>query len=429
MAEATSPEVAGASARRSLLRTPIYELAAYKQLVRTWRERLTGAGRRTFVALAVLGVLAIDTRRNQTFLLFSIAAGLHVAALVLARVGRPRATLQLALPARATAGEPVTIRGRVLVEAARGALLRVTFGQRFSPARLTIEPDDVLIASDGPGAVDVEFRLVPKRRGRYELGPVTLRPLDPLGFVAGAAVSTAKAQVVLVAPPVFRWELQGGAVGRRLQPGGIPLASASSDAMELVGTREWRQGDRLRNVHWRSFARRGVPIVKDFHEEWFPRIAVVVDTHLPSRPSGADLEAFEAALSVAASIASALAERDHVVELLAAGPELYRVSAGRGLGHLENVLEVLACVEGSDAAPLADVAPAVEQEIAQIGTVYAVLLDWDEGRAGFLDRMRALGAEVHAVVVREGATTSKLVEGDGVERMPPSAVAAALEGR
>lgn len=422
-------------ARRSLLRTPIYELAAFKQLVRTWRERFTASGRRAFVALVLLAVLGVDTRRNQTFLLFAAAAGLHVSALALARVGRPRASLRLALPARATAGQPMSIRGEVRIEAAGSALLRATFGHRARASRFGVEPVEAFVAGDEPGARELSFTFSPSRRGRYEIGPVTLRPIDPLGLVAGDALATVPAQLVLVAPPVFPWTLPGGALGRRLHPGGIPLATASSDSMELIGTREWRPGDRLRNVHWRSFARRGVPVVKEFQEEYFPRIAVVVDTHLAptgGRVGRVEREAFEAALSVAASITSALAERDHVVELLAAGPEIYRVSIGRGLGPLESVLDVLACLEPSASAPLADVTPAIEDEIAQIGTVFAVLLDWDEGRAAFLARMRALGAEVHAVLVREGPPSAPLARGSELESvvacMPPSAVVAA-QGR
>ncbi len=412
---------------RSLLKTPVYELAALQHLVRTWRERLTAGGRQVLVASGVLTVLAIDTRRNQTFLIFSVAVGLLVSALVLARLARGRARLRLALPVRATAGQALSLRGRLEIERP-GAVFRVTFGQHVVPRRLAIAPDDVLIAADEPGAVDVRFELTPHRRGRYLVGPLTVRALDPLGLVAGRSCDALAAQTLLVAPPIFAWEAATGALGRRLQPGGIPLASGTGDTMELVGTREWRPGDRLRNVHWRSFARRGAPIVKEFHEEWFPRVAVVVDTHLAMEASEADRAAFEASLSVAASIAAALADRDHVVELLAAGPELYRVSVGRGLGQLDEVLDVLACVEGSKDAPLAAVAPVLEEEIGQIGTVFVVALDWDAARAELVDRLEVLGAETHVVLVREGATSAPFREGIGDERLTLAQVAAMLRG-
>jgi len=414
---------------RSLLQTPVYELAVYKRFVRSWRERFSLLGRRVLVTMIVLGVLAIDTRRNQNFLLFAIAAGLQIAAMIGARLGRVRARLAISLPSRGVVGEGLVVRGRVTVEAPRGELLRATFSERPDPRRMSIEPEEQILSTAGDG--ELRFVLHPKRRGRYELGKISLRPLDPLGLIAGSALdATRGAHVLLVAPPIFEWTRASGVLGRRLQPGGIPLASSTSDSLELIGTREWRPGDRLRNVHWRSFARRGVPIVKEFQEEYFPRVAIVVDTHVDERAPQEDRAAFEAALSVAGSIAAALARADHVVELLAAGPELYRVSAGRGLGHMDGVLDVLACVEASPDAPLTNAAEAVEAEILQIGTVVAVLLDWDDARAAFVDRVRAAGADVHAVIVRDRATTATLVEDEAVERMTPAAVAHALaEGR
>ena len=41
-------------------------------------------------------------------------------------------------------------------------------------------------------------------------------------------------------------------LGRRYQPGGIPLSSSTGEAIEFIGTREYRPGDPLKNIHWRS---------------------------------------------------------------------------------------------------------------------------------------------------------------------------------
>ncbi len=415
---------------RALLRTPIHELPVYQELIRTWLERLTPMGRRVLVTLSVLVALSLDTRRNQNFLLLSVAFGMLVAAFVLIPRRRSRAELSVVLPTRATAGEPLVVRGRVRVVEPCAGLLRVALGQRLDARRLDVEPREVSVALDGEGReVAIQLLVRPLRRGRHPLGPLTVRELDPLGLLAGRALAEVPRTTLLVGPPVFEWALREGTSGRRLSPGGIPFATHTSDAMELVGTREWRAGDRLRNVHYRSFARRGVPVVKEFQEEYFPRIAIVVDTSLPAPAGPVEREAFEAALSVGASVVAALARADHVVELLAAGPELYRVAAGRGLGQLDDVLDVLACVEPSDAPALTGVVPTVEAEIAQVGTVVVVLLDLDDDRLACLDRLRALGTEVHAVVVREGPTTSPLVESEGLERLPPSAVRRAIEGR
>jgi hypothetical protein len=72
------------------------------------------------------------------------------------------------------------------------------------------------------------------------------------------------------------------------------------------------------------------------------------------------------------------------------------------------VLDVLAALEPSPAAPFATVGPPLIDALAQISTVVAVLQDWDESRENFLREVKALGTEVRAFVVREGAPTRPL---------------------
>jgi uncharacterized protein (DUF58 family) len=194
-------------------------------------------------------------------------------------------------------------------------------------------------------------------------------------------------------------------VGRRYQPGGIPLSSHLGDSNEFIGAREYREGDPVRNIHWRSWARRGEPVVKEFQEEYFCRIALVLDTFLPAKPRPGESEAFEAAISVLASIAEHFGHSEHVVDILAAGPDFYEVTAGRSLAYLENILELLAGIKPCHDQAFERVAPHLFDRLARLSTVVAVLLDWDEARAEFLARVKALGTEVQAIIVRTGATT------------------------
>ena len=95
------------------------------------------------------------------------------------------------------------------------------------------------------------------------------------------------------------------------------------------GTREYREGDPIRNIHWRSWARRGEPVVKEYQEEYFCRIAHRA-RHVPARggPRRRTSGAFEAAISVVASIADYFSRSEYIVDILAAGPDVYEVSAG-----------------------------------------------------------------------------------------------------
>ena len=94
-----------------------------------------------------------------------------------------------------------------------------------------------------------------------------------------------------------------------------------------------------------------------------------------------------------------------MVDILAAGPEVYEVSAGRSLAYLDNILDVLAGLEPCPDAPFAAIGPALFEKLARITTVVAVLQDWDEPRERFLREVKALGTAVHVIVVHEGATT------------------------
>src|SRR2546421_703971 len=111
----------------------------------------------------------------------------------------------------------------------------------------------------------------------------------------------------------------------------------------------WRQSRRPRSP-WpyprRKFrcgsrARRfGKPVVKEFEDEFFVRHAMVLDTFSENPHS----EIFEEAVSVAASFACAIQTQESLLDLLFVGPQSYCCTAGRGLAHTDQMLEILASV-------------------------------------------------------------------------------------
>ena len=154
--------------------------------------------------------------------------------------------------------------------------------------------------------------------------------------------------------------------GRRWQPGGILTAASTGDSFEYAGNRAWREGDSLRDIDWRATARHfGAPdgglVVREWREEYFLRVGVILDTHVPKAGSKAAravrLETLERAVSVCAALSDALAERDYLVDLFAAGPKLLHLTAGRGLAYKEQILDELALVGPTDDEPLSQVAP------------------------------------------------------------------------
>ena len=93
--------------------------------------------------------------------------------------------------------------------------------------------------------------------------------------------------------------------------------------------------------------------------------------------------------------------------MLAAGPDLYEVSAGRSLGYLENVLDVLACLQPCGEPPFEVLAEPLLARLARLTTIVAVVLDWDEKREAFLRSVRRMGV---AEIFGPGATMASIVD-------------------
>lgn len=384
---------------------PLRAIPVVGALVRWHEERLTARGRYVLWAAVALGLMGADTRRSQVYVLFAVAMGTLVAALAVTALRRPAARLECALPARATAQAPLVLRARVWAKGRPRDHLRLSFPRSTrGGGAVAVRPRETFLAAVPGAPTEARVELRAPRRGRYVLRTPTLRATDPLALAAGPAPRGGE-HVLLVYPRFYTLEQFAVPAGRRYQPGGIPLSSSIGDAIEFVGTREYREGDPVRNIHWRSWARRGAPVVKEYQEEYFARIALVLDTFVSARPSAGEARSFEAAISVLASIADHYSRSEFVVDILAAGPEVYDVSAGRSLAYLDNILDVLAGLEPCADPPFAAIGPVLFGKLARITTVVAVLQDWDDARERFLREIKALGTTVQVIVVHEGQTT------------------------
>jgi uncharacterized protein (DUF58 family) len=141
-------------------------------------------------------------------------------------------------------------------------------------------------------------------------------------------------------------------------------------------------------MHWRSFAKLGKPIIKEHQEEFFVRHALILDTF--ANDDGE--EAFEAAVSVAASLACTIQNQDSLLDLMFIGPEAYCFTSGRGVGHLEQMLEVLAAVPICRDKSFVALEQLVLTHAADLSGCVCVFLSWDEDRQRLVRGL--LGREV-----------------------------------
>jgi uncharacterized protein (DUF58 family) len=271
---------------------------------------------------------------------------------------------------------------------------------------------------------EIPLQLVPMRRGILRLSALTVSRPDALGLFNALARHEAP-QAVLVLPkryPAPRLDLSGN---RRYQPGGVAMSSRTGDSQEFMALRDYRPGDPLRRIHWKSWAKTGKPVVKDYEDEYFVRHALVLDTFAAP---GAE-EAFEDAVSVAASFACSLLTQESLLDLLFVGDKSYCFTAGRGLGGPESLLEVLACAQVCADKPFSELGRSVAQRREVLSACLCVLVGFNEERRELVRRLRSLGVTVAVAVIAEASALSdEICLKEGLHRLEPGKIAEGLAG-
>jgi uncharacterized protein (DUF58 family) len=242
--------------------------------------------------------------------------------------------------------------------------------------------------------VEVRGELTPLRRGVLRFNGVTLARPDPLGlFRAFKTISSPQSTLVLPRryplPPIA---LPGT---MKYQAGGIALASNVGQSDEFVALRDYRHGDPMRHIHWRSWAKAGKPVVREFEDEFFVRHALVLDT-FSDHPR---TDVFEEAVSVAASFAFSIRTQESLLDLLFVGPQSYCFTAGRGLARSDQMLEILASVQTCRDHLFLELEELVLNHVKVVSGCICVLIAWDGERQKFIEKLVVLGVPLLVLVI------------------------------
>lgn len=371
-----------------------------------WYLRMFSVPGRMMVAVLSLMLFYGLTIRTPIRLFSFALLGVLFADLVMGFFLRPRLKILRTMPERAREDSPVRVDYQVSNRRrwpAFGLFLDAVHPHsQFQPVG---EPAS-LDALPGHQTVSVSTVMRTSGRGRYRIPMPVAVSSFPFGIFRWSCVS-GEPQSLLV-HPAFE-PLQGLTlpVGQRYQRESGSLIAKVGEALEFHGCREFRTGDNPRHIHWPSSARAQALVVREFQEEHLCRVALITDTWMPSRPwhqwrpwaKPDSAPAFEAALSLTVAVADFLARGDQVVDLFAAGPEIYHFHAGRGRARFGQLLDIISGLEPNREEPLTRLAPSILEELAEIGAAVVMLLEWDELRAHLIQQLRDHGVSLKLVLV------------------------------
>ncbi len=317
--------------------------------------RLTARGI-AFLAVGVaIGIVAYVIERPELLPVAAVAIAAPLIALFAVATSRPRVRVSRQLdPVVAVEGE--TVRVNVAVNGrARAAewVERVPMHPGFAgPGRLRE------VRATRPATLG--YRFAPGRRGLVSVGPLLIENRDP--FALAVRVSdTIATTTQLVIPAVT--PLPVGPMPDPSTEAGPRTTRSRERSDDDVITREYRDGDALRRVHWRVTARQGELMVRQEEPQAGPHARLIVDTQAPSyrdarfvrgapgRPASSD--DFEWTVRMGASAAVHLAERGYSVELTT--PSAHAVlddeQSPVADGPVGHILGALAIASLTDAEP------------------------------------------------------------------------------
>ena len=399
-------------------------------------RRFTSAGVLIVCALIAAGAMGVDTDGTVTFQAFTPLFFLLVIAVVFSWFFRAQFSATRLLPRFGTVGRPFSYAVRVknlsrknqtgltLLEnladprpsfnewltaqlADERRVRSFKFNQRTNRAFQQATVKEAPLPPLPPG-VETEARveIIPLRRGLIRFTGVTFARPDPLGLFR-SFIKTPVAQTVLVLPkryPLPRVALPGT---EKYQQGGVAMAANVGRSDEFVSLRDYRRGDPVRHIHWRSWAKTGKPIVKEFEDDYFTRHALVLDTFTDD-PRGV---VFEEAVSVAASFACTIPSQESLLDLLFVGPQAYCFTSGRGLAHADQMLEILASVRAISSGPFTSLEQLVLEHAVSVTGCIFVLLTWDAPRQELVRKLKMLGVPLRVIVVVDAEEKWELAHG------------------
>jgi len=396
----------------------LYRLYRVFSGLRYWAtRRFAPPGLAIFAGVILSAMFGLDTENTVAYQAFTLLASLLAVAVCFGWFFKLRFAATRLLPRFGTVGHPLryrvlvknltskTQRGLTLLEtladtrpsfrewraaqiadAKLAQSFRVSERRRANPFKVATVKNAAVPPLPPNQDAEVQLEILPLRRGGLRFTGLTLARTDPFGLFRAFRRAPVP-QTVLVLPKRYAVPPLALPGAMKYQDGGVALASNVGQSDEFVALREYRRGDPLRHIHWRSWAKTGKPIVREFEDEFFVRHALVLDTFTDQPHS----EIFEEAVSVAASFACTLPSQESLLDLLFVGVQAFCFTSGRGLAHADQMLEILASVQACPDRPFRELEHLVLHHIGAVSGCICVLLAWDEPRRNFVEKIKLLG--------------------------------------
>lgn len=314
------------------------------------RTRLTQEGWCFVVVLALVTVRASMKDINLMLAFAGMMVGVLYFNWFALRMMYRRLTIRRRMPESISAGDTVTIE---LEADCPHRATAVEIEDSFQLAGSTRREDQARGVAIFPQVVRgqtarAEYRVRFGRRGKYEFGLIRATSRYPFRLIA-RTVGYRRPQELIVLPRLGRLTNRWTMVRRGPEPGPHRVLQRQGlTEGDFYGMRDWRPGDSRRWIHWRTSARRGSLMVRQFEQPRSENLTLLVDLWRPDEPEPRHEDNVELAVSFAATVAADVCRRGGCqLRVVIGGEQIASLGGGASRSLAGDVMRQLAVADAT----------------------------------------------------------------------------------
>jgi uncharacterized protein (DUF58 family) len=261
---------------------------------------ITRAGYLYFAVTAFVLVATLSSGVNLLYLIFGVLVGVPIVSMMVATWTLRRIHFDRDFGSHVIAGDRTDIEYRVHSTKRVWPTMALHF--REVNAELVEAPAGFVLhlAAGDTTPASVATHLTPRRRGLVRLDTIEVCTSFPFGIIRRTRRLSCP-QDMIVYPRIGMLNRHLALEYREAVESGAMTSNRRGGNDEFYGVREYRAGDNIRSIHWRSTARRGSLMIREMAANAPPQLIVVLNLRTwRDRDDGP--EKLERAIEVAASL-------------------------------------------------------------------------------------------------------------------------------
>lgn len=330
-------------------------------MARKGRTTILREGRYYIGVMAIIFLAALIRDINMLMLLFAMMAGSLFFSWRYLRRALDQLHIVRGLPKRISAGDVLEVEFEAANRRRRGDGWSIVLEDRITrlgqsaPSRV-MSPAVWWARVPAGESRRAVYRCRLNQRGKYRFGPAHVSTHGVLGLLR-KRMQLDEYATLTVGPRLGRLAQGWGDIQHEAHQ-----SSQKSESLQgflegdFHGLRKWRSGDSRRWIHWRTTARKGELMVRQFEKPSNQNLVLVVELWQPEHPKGSELENVELAVSFAGTLVAERCRRggsEVTVSIAASEGMLWNGSAS--IAFFQDSMDALAMAEATsvDSLPAA----------------------------------------------------------------------------